>query len=126
MNEDQRKMYQAEQAQGRQDLWREALEASAQGDVFLVSLLEVILEVEAAQDELDAKQKELDTLVAVSQQDILPSIYLKYVSLSVGRKRSHSVQREFNFRMVQAFCGRPPLQILFNYFDFFFWVACWF
>lgn len=60
---DQSKVYVQQQDEGRKHLWREALEASSEGDMFLLSLLEVILEDEKAQAERTQKEAELSKML---------------------------------------------------------------
>jgi len=55
--------YKMQQQAGRKELWREALESSSQGDFFLLSLLEVVIEDEARQEEQVEKQLELNRLI---------------------------------------------------------------
>ena len=55
--------YMVQQQAGRKELWREALESASQGEYFLVSLLEVVIEDEAAQEAIVEKQRELNRLI---------------------------------------------------------------
>ena len=67
ISDDQKSIYEQQQQAGRKELWREALESSAQGDFFLISLLEVVLEDEQEQAEQSRKQAELNNLLKVGR-----------------------------------------------------------
>ena len=63
MNDDQKAMYQAERQRARKELWKAGVEASAQGNTFLMDMLEVLQEEEAEKEAEQLKVAQLQRLI---------------------------------------------------------------